>query len=851
MLLAAARRVGKELAKLRTGEDEPAPERIREAIRDVISHCIYGVDRNPLAVDLCRVALWLESHTAGKPLTFLDHRIRCGDSLVGVFDLAAIAKGIPDKAFDPCEGDDKPTAHNAAKKNREEKRGAQDLFALRDSGETEVLTRHSRDVDAIPDDSPELIRRKKELFEASHRDPARLRQKQACDLWTAAFFQTLVADSVPITSAALADHLGGRPIDARLHAKAGTLAIRQFFFHWPLEFPEVFAKGGFDVILSNPPWEMINLMEQEFFAALDPKIAAASGATRKKLITALPQTNPTLHTEFIAAVHAADCLSKFIRQSGRFPLTAVGRINTYAVFGETIRFLLNATGRAGVIVPTGIATDANCQAFFADLNKHRMLAQLLDFENRDSVFPAVHRNYKFCLMILTASPVREIHFAFFLGRAEQIRDARRNFTLSAEDLALFNPNTRTCPVFRTKADAELARKIYERVPVLLREQHPEGNAWKVRFMQGLFNMTSDSQLFYDAPGDGLLPLYEAKFISQFDHRHATCKTADSIRGNQADSVTDEEHRDPTFFVRPRYWVKEDEVLIRLVPPEPSEVHQPTEERLARLRSRAPRWLIAFRDITRAVDLRTAWFSFVPTVGVGNNAPLLVPGTSKPELHLCLLGNLNAFVFDFCARQKIGGTHMNFFLVEQLPVLPPSSYKPDDVAYVASRVLELVYTAHDMQPLADALRAAASPLAATVPRVPYQWDEARRALLRAELDAWFARAYGLTRDELRYILDPADVYGPDFPSETFRVLKEKETAKFGEYRTRRLVLEAWDRLPTATPTEARPPVRASDRADVKAVLRDAEQWVEQKKKEGWTQKDFARGLKDFLETEGSK
>ena len=194
MLLAAGRRVGKELAILRTGEDEPAPERIRESIRDVISHCIYGVDRNPLAVDLCRVALWLESHTAGKPLTFLDHRIRCGDSLVGVFDLGVLKQGIPDKAFDPCEGDDKTVARSAAKRNKAERGGEmQDLFAVRNENETDVLSRHSRDVDAIPDDSPELIRRKKELFEASHRDPAWQRQKQACDLWTAAFFQNLVS----------------------------------------------------------------------------------------------------------------------------------------------------------------------------------------------------------------------------------------------------------------------------------------------------------------------------------------------------------------------------------------------------------------------------------------------------------------------------------------------------------------------------------------------------------------------------------------------------------------------------------------------------------------------------------
>jgi hypothetical protein len=198
MLLAAARSVGKELAKLRTGEDEPAPERVRESIRDIISHCIYGVDKNPLAVDLCRVALWLESHIAGKPLTFLDHRIRCGDSLVGVLYMDALSKGIPDKALDACEGDDKVFARAATRKNREERSGVQDLFAFRDSGETEAIARHSREVAAIPNDSPEHIRRKKDIFENSHRDPAWVRRKQACDLWTASFFQKLTPDSAPL-----------------------------------------------------------------------------------------------------------------------------------------------------------------------------------------------------------------------------------------------------------------------------------------------------------------------------------------------------------------------------------------------------------------------------------------------------------------------------------------------------------------------------------------------------------------------------------------------------------------------------------------------------------------------------
>ncbi|MEI8122095.1 MAG: SAM-dependent DNA methyltransferase, partial [bacterium] len=208
---------------------------------------------------------------------------------------------------------------------------------------------------------------------------------------------------------------------------------------------------------------------------------------------------------------------------------------------------------------------------------------------------------------------------------------------------------------------------------------------------------------------------------------------------------------------------------------------------------APKWHLAFRGLTNATNERTVISSILPTAGVGNSAPLLLCAKLHPELYLCLVGNLNSIVLDFVARQKIGGTNLNFFIVEQFPVLPPSHYNATDITYVASRVLELVYTANDMEPLANAVRSSKSSIEKVVPEAPYRWDDARRAILRAELDAWYARAYGLTRDELRYILDPTDVYGPDFPSETFRVLKEKELKQFGEYRTRRLVLDAWDGL----------------------------------------------------------
>jgi hypothetical protein len=197
------------------------------------------------------------------------------------------------------------------------------------------------------------------------------------------------------------------------------------------------------------------------------------------------------------------------------------------------------------------------------------------------------------------------------------------------------------------------------------------------------------------------------------------------------------------------------------------------------------WLMGFRDICRATDERTVISSVLPVLGVGNKAPLIFCQANISVAQVAaLLANLSALVFDFASRQKIGGTTLNYFLFKQLPVLVPEAYTDTDLAFIAPRVLELTYTAWDMLPWANDLDYEGE---------PFPFNPSRRAMLRAELDAWFARAYGLTRDELRYILDPADIEGPDYPSETFRGLQKNELNEFGEYRTRRLVLEAWDKL----------------------------------------------------------
>jgi hypothetical protein len=813
-LLAAARRIGQELAKVRSGEEQPTPGEFRRAVRDVIARCIYGVDLNPLAVDLCKLALWIEGYNAGMPLNFLDSHIRWGNSLVGA-TAALVDAGIPDDAYKPVSGDDKKIAGALRKRNKQERQLYEQQSAVQETLPFDApapdrladLAAILHGLETQPDDSVAAIRAK----------AARYRQARAAaeaefiryNLWTAAFFQPLTPENsayIP-TTRDLLEHRQ-RPKDVRdpKVAMATVLADQAGFFHWELEFPQVFhhkgtedtkagqsgsdlsdlralrafvVNSGFDVVLGNPPWERIKLQEQEHFVDVPEIRGARNKAEREKLIRAWRSSDDPAQrariAEFEQARQRAEAESRFVRAGGRFPLTAVGDVNTYALFAELDRGLVNATGRAGIIVPTGIATDNTTKDFFGDLVDKRALAQLLGFENEAKyIFPEVHNAFKFCALTMTgdAVKVQATDFAFLIRYFEQIAEEQRHFVLSREDIMLINPNTLTCPIFRTQADAELTKKIYRGVPVLVNERTKQ-TPWGVRFMR-MLDMANDSHLFHNLPGAGLLPLYEAKFIWHFDHRFSSYENATQadINAGRLPQPAEEQKQNPDFTILPRYWVKHSEVEARLA------------ERWKR------EWLIGFRDVTSSVVERTAIFSLLPRVGANHKTPLILPkGTPGIRYIACFLAVVNSLTFDYVARQKLGGTSMSYFILNQLPVLPPDRFSPADIAYIVPRVLELVYTAWDMRPFAADVWQEWQPGADVPP--PYVWHEERRAQIRAELDARIARLYGLTRDELRYILDPHDVYGPDFPGETFRVLKEKETRQHGEYRTKRLVLAAWD------------------------------------------------------------
>lgn len=796
-LLAAARRLAEHLAALRAIDGAVKPQDYRHALREVIARCIYGVDRNPMALELARTALWLEGFEEGKPLSFLDHHLQVGDALLGLADLKVLELGIAKDAFKPLSGDDKETCKQLAKinavalKDLEKKRNSRQLnLKLHDENSLAAL----QAIEALPENSTRQIVAKETAYHEFLQHAKTSRLALAADLMVGAYLlpkRENASSDIPTSATLYLTLLGDAlPVEQQGALTAAQTACQQAtVLHWPLAFPQVFAAGGFDCVLGNPPWERIKLQEEEFFATRHRDVALAKNkAERSQRIQWLsegmlakhlfPQLGATereceaekrLYQEFIQARRTAEAASVFMHvngdDGGRYPLTGVGDVNTYALFAETINQITAQTGRAGFIVPTGIATDDSTKAFFGQIAQSGRLTSLFDFENREKIFQAVDSRMKFCL--LTLGNAEQAEFAFFLTNTQQLADARRRFALSAEDFSRINPNTLTCPVFRSRMDAELTRKIYQRVPVLIRETNPDGNPWGIRLGM-MFHMSNDSHLFSESESFDLLPLYEGKMCDFFDHRSASYESRGGDRGYRVlppTSITN--HQNPTYRISPFYWVDKTDVRERL----PSDWNY--------------LWLPVFKKVTAPTNERTFLTSLLPYCGVGDSMNLILPAVEiRTRKISALVGNLAAITLDYIARQKIGGVNTNYFHVRQLPVLPPDIYAETDLAFIVPRVLELTYTANDLQPWAQDLG---------YDGPPFTFDPNRRAILRAELDAYYAKLYGLTRDELRYILDPADIMGADYPSETFRVLKNNELREFDEYRTQRLVLEAWDKL----------------------------------------------------------
>jgi len=822
-LLAAARRLAEELAALRSPEGAVKPQDYRHALREIIARCIFGVDRNPMALELCRMALWLEGFEEGRPLSFLNHHLQCGDALLGLVDLKALQVGISPAAFKPLSGDDKNTCKELAKDNKAGLKALEKAFDKRQTLSLEFEKAPGlaelQALEELPFETPADIAKRESAYDAIRAQAGDSRLAHAADLLLGAFVLPKTeqnADSVP-TSETLFLELFSESRSAKHQQQldaARAACIEARVLHWPLVFPQVFKRGGFDCILGNPPWERIKLQEEEFFATRSTLVAEAKNkAERSQRIDWLSQgllaqhlypqqaqspeagtSEQRLYREFLSARRTAEAASVFAhisgKEGGRYPLTGVGDVNTYALFAETIRKITRNNGRAGFIVPSGLATDNSTKGFFGDLISKESLDSFFEFEN-EGFFSGAGQGHmlRFALTTLvgSAQKISETRFLFQAKKLEHLYDPERVFTLSADDIERVNPNTLTCPIFQSRFDADLTKKIYERIPVLIRESRgdtPEQNRWGVSFMR-MFDMANDSHLFktyddmsrdgFDLVGNHFIrepqqfvPLYESKMMQLYNHRHGDFADSEHERAHILPRIAEARLKNPEYLTTPYYWVSQEAVSDKC-----RDQHWDKD------------WFLAWRRITDArASARTVISTIIPKSGVGDSIFIpLLRDFSDRRIYACFMANMGALVFDYVARQKIGGLNLNYFTLKQLPFIDFDSYDTADIHFISTRVAELTYTAVDLCGWAEDLSLGA---------VPFEFDISRRASVQSELDAYYAKLYGLSREELQFILEPESVK-PGYPSETFSVLKRNEERDFGEYRTQRLVLEAWDKL----------------------------------------------------------
>lgn len=792
-VVAAARRLAVALATIRTGDPEPGPAAIRTAIGDIIERCIYGVDLNDLAIEITKVALWLEAFDPARPFPYLDAHLKVGNALLGVTP-KLLHGNIPDTAFTVLTGDDKDWTRKLKARNKSERTSVNQLqLGYTDLNvETRKFTAAATAAETGHAATLADVRRRADAWRTLEADPDLLDAKLLADAWCAAHVQHKTPDHgqgiTHDTLLTLSENPDTAPVSIVNQVRA--LARQYRFFHWHLEFPGIFTTssdpatgwtGGFSCVVGNPPWEALQVEDKAFFANVgrDDIAGLSTAAFRQRAIEDLAEQDPSLYAAYVGFRRFTEGTNALIR-SGRHPLTATGKINTYSVFAETMRVLGSRAGQVGLITPTGLATDKTTSEFFDDtLSTGRLLA-FYDFENEAKIFPGVDHRVRFAVTAMSgpARGTTRSRFAFLTRYLADV--STRRFELSPAEVLTMNPNTGNLPMFRARIDADITLGIYRRHPVLIADDEPDGNPWGLTFKQGLFNMASASHLFvqpenltdatfngwsYERDGQELVPLYEGKMLSHFDHRFSTYQGATQAQLNVGSlpRLTPQQHDDPHQEPLARYWVKRSDVT--------AAVGQEWYRQ----------WFLGWRDIARASDSRTFVPSVMPASAVGHTYPLAFP--TQPEAGPLIHAIWSTIVFDYVARQKLSGTHMTYGVLKQLACPTPetfqnpTSWQPGTTLaeWLTPYVLELSYTSWRLQPYASELGDDGA---------PFRWDPERRARLRADLDAAFLHIYGLTRPEAEHVLD------------SFPVVRKYEERDLGEYCTRRLVLESYDRMTQA-------------------------------------------------------
>ena len=762
LLVAAARRIARRVAEAREGNQ--SADALRRAMREVAGNCVYGVDVSGEAVERAKDRLRIAADVPGMTPPFLDGHVRQGNALIGASP-ELIEGGVPDEAFRPADGDDRGYARSLRRANAKPVPGQATLFSERGgySHSNEALAKSLAKVGRPPggasaDDRHRAADDRRQAAEYQKwRDSAAFRAKRlVADAWCAAFAWPKTPDAPPaIINRVLLDlrEQGAEGILPETLAEIDRLRGEHRFFHWHLEFPDVFRvgegetrwRGGFSCVLSAPPRE---------------KIDRRAGST----------------------------VFGFATGSGAYPECAAGlaepgvsALRADLLFAERVTAILGPEGRAGCAVAPGTAAAPGARYLLGGLMRRGALASLYDFAGPDT---------RLCLLTVTGGPVLggpvpvgtahggAARFAFRLDGPADLGDDSRSFTLTPGDAALINPNTGTLPAFHGARDAALIAAIYRRVPALCNETRRDetqagGNPWKMRLATAFPRAAADTGLLraeQELRGDGwelagstftragqrMLPVYEPSMIGLFDHEVA----------------------------KPRHWIAEHGPVAVQRKGETAE-RPGVVDRLAELGWNWE-WLCAWRAPVhdRPVPDRTALAVFLPRAAAADSLPLMLPRV-VPPFAAALIAAQSSLVFEYVARQKIDGPVARATYWKQLPVPTPDMLEPH-LPFIVPRVLELVYTSSDMGPFARDLDDSGEPFA---------WDPDRRASLRAELDAFFFRVYGIDgRDDAEYIIDTLLGGAPNEGGAGG--LERAETQGDDDRRARKLALAAYDRMTEA-------------------------------------------------------
>jgi hypothetical protein len=828
-LIAAANRMALHLARLETQDTEPTTLQIQHAKRQIIGRCIYGVDINEMAVELCKVSLWMEALEPGKPFSFLENHIKCGNSLLGATP-RLLDEGIPDEAFNSIEGDDKEICSQLKKQNKREridhKSGQLSLFEpYYKLGN--IADRFAK-LSEAGDESLDAIADKQKLYEELIKGTPYLNARFWADTWCASFLwkkdDTDLGRLCPTERRFREIERNPHSASPLIKGEIQRLSEKYHFFHWHLAFPDVFGitelddasvnsqsgwNNGFDLVLGNPPWEKMQFEERQFLESRGIKLKTTSAAERRAIIAIEEREGSQFYQDLCAAKAVVAKEDSFVRQSKRFPLTGMGQFNKYAIFFELALNLIRVKGRLGQIVKSGLATDyATKDVFWALIDEERLIS-LIDFENRENLFAGVAPPERFC--VITAGgfgACKTPQFEFNLTNPSQIGEPNRRYTLTKRDIASINPNTKNCPVFKSKFDAEITRCIYLRFGVISADANNPKSRDNVFKQQ--FNVTHDAKLFrtetelsnksgsrriensFVVNEQTFLPLIEPKFFQIYDHRFGTFDgIADSEKlGRKASTRRPniDEKLDPGFVVTPRYWVSKSEFDERLDPDWNRD------------------YFFVYRGITNiSTNARTAIGTVIPAAPHSEASPaILFYGENKARSTVFFAANFSSFPFDYVCRQKIGGPNLNIFIVKQLPVVALNRFQVtiyflELESFIFARAIELIYSSWDLKGFA---------LDCEYNGPPFCWDDERRFQMRCELDAAYFHLYLGTQHDWGLVLlknknGGIDSQPPEmFPTprdavsyimDTFPIVRRKDEAKYGEYRTKRVILEIYDQM----------------------------------------------------------